>query len=738
MAKQLRNKIADINKHKLVEAQLIDIVGGLCAVKIGGKRGNGGVLKGIPFIGPPGLPGQKVYVDYSSGKPIVQIFGQAAEQVTERRTIRARPTNSEPASEGGSSTTLPVADHTHDAILLSGNSDAMWYEPTATGFLAAIADAISGDTITIPTMMAVVGAFTLPEGVSLFCDGTATLYCTMTLGGANSIDGIRFYRDAGAIPTLIVPSGILTTNYIRNCWFVSGSISTDAYPVQLGHGGTVTVEFWNCKFYASVSSTGNAYVFYSTVAHGSPAYAYTKIYYSYMSSITASGTALLWNTNCKLGTYGCSWLDGLDPSSNVFWIDGDRFSESITAFQDMLEPTGFIDRTTSTISFVDGTRTFTISPTGTNFSFYSGGTKFSKTAQTKIIANTAGLHYIYFDVSGTIQEGVSVWDINSANVPIACVYWTGTAGILYDERHGIQMDGQTQEYLHETRGSAFASGMAGTFAANGSTMTIGSGEWYDEDIEHVTSEQTTCRIFYLNSTTWNWTAAQAPYFHVVSSVPQYNNSGALANVDTAKYSVSWIYMTNATSTPVAVIMGQAQYNTQALAEAASLPNLASLPGPEMILLYRVIWQRNGAVITWDRTDDYRRVLSGPASGYIATDHGALAGLNDLDHPASAITLDTTNFDNNLSASDTTVQAALETLDELVAAGTADGISVSTTNFDNNLSAADDTVQKALETLDELVASGESGYYEPVTNGNAIAPELIFGDGDVIMAGPITP
>lgn len=328
------------------------------------------------------------------------------------------------------------------------------------------------------------------------------------------------------------------------------------------------------------------------------------------------------------------------------------------------DPTGFVSRTTSTLSFNTGTREVTISPTGTNFSFYSAGVKYTKTAQTKQIDDTNGLHYVYFDTSGVIQKTTDPWDISSAAVPVACVYWNGTAGILYDERHGIQMDGMTQEYLHETRGSAFASGMAGTFAANGSTITIGAGEWYDEDIEHIIVEQTTCRIFYLLSTTWNWTSAQAPYYHVVSSAPQYNNSGALANVDTAKYSVSWVYMTNATSTPVAVIMGQAQYNTQALAEAATLPNLSTLPGPEMILLYRVIWQRDGAVISWKRTDDYRRVLSGPASGYIATDHGALAGLNDSDHPASAIIVDASGFSGNLSATDTNVQTALSTIDTM--------------------------------------------------------------------------
>lgn len=46
--------------------------------------------------------------------------------------------------------------------------------------------------------------------------------------------------------------------------------------------------------------------------------------------------------------------------------------------------------------------------------------------------------------------------------------------------------------------------------------------------------------------------------------------------------------------------------------------------------------------------------------------------------------------------------------------TADQVSVDTTNFDNNLGSSDDTVQKALETLDELIASGVGIYpsHEP--------------------------
>jgi hypothetical protein len=73
--------------------------------------------------------------------------------------------------------------------------------------------------------------------------------------------------------------------------------------------------------------------------------------------------------------------------------------------------------------------------------------------------------------------------------------------------------------------------------------------------------------------------------------------------------------------------------------------------------------------------------------------------------ASSTTVDITNFDGNLSASDTDVLTALETLDDAVYNSTT--ISTNVTNFDNNLSASDTTVQAALETLDELIATGSS-------------------------------
>lgn len=326
-------------------------------------------------------------------------------------------------------------------------------------------------------------------------------------------------------------------------------------------------------------------------------------------------------------------VDGAGSGLDADTVDGLHAIEivNIDIFEDMNDPTGFVDRTSSIIGFTAGTREFVIAPVSASFKVYSRGTAYTKSdTDTIIITTDIGLHFIYFDTDGVLQEGTVPWDINSGNIPIATVYWNGTDGLLSDERHGIQMDGQTHEYLHETRGASYAAGLTGTFATNGSTLDIAAGEWYDEDIEHVNAAAyTQCRVFWRIGSAWNWTAAQNGYFHAVASVPQYNNSGALADVGSNKYSISWVFITNNTTTPIAVIMGQGEYNTQALAEAVlpSALTLGTLPAAEMLLLYKIVWQRNGSVITQKSTADYRRTSGGPITNFTATDHSALSKLD---------------------------------------------------------------------------------------------------------------
>src|SRR3990167_1209841 len=62
----------------------------------------------------------------------------------------------------------------------------------------------------------------------------------------------------------------------------------------------------------------------------------------------------------------------------------------------------------------------------------------------------------------------------------------------------------------------------------------------------------------------------------------------------------------------------------------------------------------------------------------------------------------------------------------------DDISLDTSEFDNNLSSADDTVQKAFNTLDELVAGGSSVSVDGV---EVTDPDFVStGDIDFVATG----
>src|SRR6056297_3332895 len=124
---------------------------------------------------------------------------------------------------------------------------------------------------------------------------------------------------------------------------------------------------------------------------------------------------------------------------------------------------GYTDRADSTISFDNATRTFTIAPTGTDYEFYSDLNKYISTGDSVVIANTEGLHYIYYDTSGTLVETttfnpqiITRWAFTAA------IYWdaTNNEAILFeDERHGNTMDSATHIYNHVTFGTRYETGL---------------------------------------------------------------------------------------------------------------------------------------------------------------------------------------------------------------------------------------------------------------------------------------
>jgi hypothetical protein len=334
------------------------------------------------------------------------------------------------------------------------------------------------------------------------------------------------------------------------------------------------------------------------------------------------------------------------------------------------EPMGHEDKSESTISFNEGTRTFSIAPVSTSFTVWCAGKRFVKTGtETVEIPDTSGLYYIYFNTSGVLSYRTSffVWD---EDAPTAYIYWNEVDNKAYffaDERHGITLDWATHEYLHRTRGAAIANGFgANNYIINGdgsldshAKLDIANGTFFDEDLqvdishsatptpntwEQVLQGNAEIPVFYrLNN---HWTKDVATEFPLKqgTSRPQYNlnTAGTWSATDIAnnRFGVSWIIATNNLNEPIIAVLGQGSYTDNGSAEAefyGSL-NLDGFPIVEFRPLYKIIYEckdsySNTPSASFTSIVDLRSVIAADQGiGTTAvSDHGAMTGLQDDDH-----------------------------------------------------------------------------------------------------------
>jgi hypothetical protein len=341
---------------------------------------------------------------------------------------------------------------------------------------------------------------------------------------------------------------------------------------------------------------------------------------------------------------------------------------SLQAFDDMKEPTGFINRTDSTISFDDSTRIFTIAPVAGSFSFYIKGDKFTKTtAQTVTIPDSSGSHYIYFNTSGVLVS-TQVFDISiiEQDAYVSLVYWNTdtiphSRSYFAEERHGITMDGTTHAYLHTVFGARYLSGLAlGGFTIGNGTLdshaqfTSDSGSIRDEDILHIIGAQTQIPILFRQGQLWRKKAADnfpviysgsAGYTGANGRLPYNQYTGGawqLTQVSSNNFVLVHYFATNDVDNKVVGIQGIAQYNNIPDARNAAsteITTLSDLPFTEFVPIGTVIFQTN----TYANAIDARIVpvnganymdfrgtqLYTPAGE--ATEHSLLSGLADDDH-----------------------------------------------------------------------------------------------------------
>ena len=363
------------------------------------------------------------------------------------------------------------------------------------------------------------------------------------------------------------------------------------------------------------------------------------------------------------GGYVCivGVVDVVDATEGVITVDTKTSDTTV----EVTDTNGFPpeQRTGTTISFVDGTRTFTIAPTGTDFHFYELGDKYEKTGSENIvIADTTGGHIIYYD-GGVLSEIVNPTssqgeDIILNHAIVAYIYWntsTAKGEIVQDERHGL-MQPVVHVYLHQRFGAFYLSGLAlGDFViGNGSLnshaqFSIATGVIKDEDIAHTLNtivSTTGLKYYYRSGANGDYVSGtNAGYSFPVGAtpLPQYNQyTGAtwqLTEVTSGNYMNLHIFANGAIDGNPICLLGTSQYTQLSAASAGQADELSSilgnLPLPEFVLIGTVIIEAktaftnsvNARVVQNSNGENYTNwTVTELAVGASPTNHNNLAGL----------------------------------------------------------------------------------------------------------------
>lgn len=378
-------------------------------------------------------------------------------------------------------------------------------------------------------------------------------------------------------------------------------------------------------------------------------------------------------------------------------------------------PTGITNRVDSTISFVDGTRTFTIAPAVTSFDYWIHGAKYVVSAAINhVITDVEGMHYLYLDTAGAIQE-LAIFDTDvllKDSAYLCAIYWdfTNKVGVyVADERHGLTMDADTHIHFQLTFGCQYVDGLAlgnmdsenGTPTDASSKFDVGDGTIRNEDIQHNivdTVPQTLTGdaeipIFYRDGASANWrskTADTFPYIYSGSAgyvggsgLPAYNldtvGTWSLTEATNGKYFLMHFLATNDILHPIVGICGINEYNNHNDAydgANSELQTLAGLPFEEFTPIATVLYQVNTSYsgttnlirqrdveispgifaeyVDWRDVGTFTSVIGGGG----ITDHGNLSGLADDDH-AQYVHIDGTH----VMAGDLTLANNTPTTDE---------------------------------------------------------------------------
>ena len=298
------------------------------------------------------------------------------------------------------------------------------------------------------------------------------------------------------------------------------------------------------------------------------------------------------------------------------------FNKVYSLITDTGDRHGFAYPTLSSLSFNNSTRVLTISA-NTGYDIYVNGTKYTITTdKTVSITNTKGQWFIYYTiVSGipTLNASQTPWNILDLTViPVSLINWNGVSGRLCDERHSSKRNLVWHDSEHSSIGARYRSGFTSLTCNANNTFSLSSGIINDEDIIlDAGGTQTTCQLAYRDAgaATMTWDTSSTAYVKLsANNRPVYDNAGVITEITNNNYAVYFLTMTNCITSGQKIIsvLGQGNYSTVSLAQAANYPSIPGLGVAEWKYLYRIIVKRSGDGFTFIQSDPLYNLQYGAA------------------------------------------------------------------------------------------------------------------------------
>ena len=318
---------------------------------------------------------------------------------------------------------------------------------------------------------------------------------------------------------------------------------------------------------------------------------------------------------------------------------------------------GFLNQTETSLSFDDSTYEVTLADSGSGWSYFRSGLKYTVSGDKSVRLVTAPavpvdgtFYYIYIDADdGTLTCGTGAWTLNDTKVPVCTVKWhSGLTPkyLLSDERHSCLIDRRQHLKEHRTEGTKLDSGgtPTGTYALATDTdaakaFGIAEAIIFDEDLRLVLSalaepDGNTAVypiVYRTGASTWAWELSAMPFRYTDSGYIQYDASGTMTEGAGNKHYNTWLACCNIVGDyRFVIIHGHAEHSTAAAAYGESFPALTGFPTTEVVAVYQFTWASSASdsskgKCTLERARAVQiNYIAATVTGTIA--HNTLAGL----------------------------------------------------------------------------------------------------------------